>query len=219
MVVYSLLLLPDFDPIFSHVTPYGETYGLRSWIVDNLHYLLHLRKFRCSGFPGVLLNQILRERGGRTGKLTSVQDLCAMTFQPNRMLAGARRWSEMQARLWNYQRSKERCWRSPLNSPKHNWEQVAMSKDQEGHRLFHLWRQDRKDAWTSASSKKAGPSWVVNLPGKFFFSCLHIQERCCPDVLSPLLSPSMTLVQICWDWQSCQRCQPGCLVCTVKNNL
>lgn len=29
----------------------------------------------------------------------------------------------------------------------------------------------------------------------------------------------MTLTQICWDWQSCQRSQPGCLVCVVKNNL
>lgn len=63
--------------------------------------------------------------------------------------------------------------------------------------------QDRKNAWTSSSGKKAflaavaGPSWVVSLPGKFFFSCLHTQERRCPDVLSPLLSPSMTLVQIC----------------------
>lgn len=63
--------------------------------------------------------------------------------------------------------------------------------------------QDRKDAWTSTSSKEGtscssgGSLLVVSHTGKVFFSCLHTQERRCPDVLSPLLSPSMSLVQIC----------------------
>ena len=55
--------------------------------------------------------------------------------------------------------------------------------------------------------------WVC-LVLRFFFNCYKLKRNALWASF-PLLSLPITLTQICWDWQSCQRSQPSCLVPVV----
>ena len=52
--------------------------------------------------------------------------------------------------------------------------------------------------------------WVC-LVVRFFFNCYKLKRNALWASF-PLLSLPTTLTQICWDWQSCRRSQPSCLV-------